>query len=58
MCEGRHDEALMTQPAEGTLVNTALYWWMVCMRSNFNVCFEFEPSGVGDGPLSQHVEHI
>ena len=28
----------------------------VCEGSDFHVCFELEPFGVSDGPLSLHIE--
>ncbi len=46
----------MAKPAEATLGDISLNGLAVCECSDFNVCFVFEPFGVGDGPLRLHVE--
>ena len=46
----------MAKPAQATLGNIALNRLSFCYCLYFNVCFIVGPFGVGDGPLSLHVE--
>ena len=54
---GRRETGVDSQTSGSDLRQYSVCHLSFCVRSsNFHFCFKFEPSGIGDGPLSLHVE--